>query len=220
MGRLLIMILSSMHEFFMVSTTWIYRERLKWLERNYGLAGVGFYWKAVAQIGLSGGSTPMAYLMALRGRGIRYHDIELIIQKSGLFVNNDNCISLVDTEENGLHRKDAHKATGARTTGAGATGTSATGAGARPGPCSQLEEKNRTECAREEKFYRFMQTRCPNLLLMEQPLTLDEFLTLRQDFGTKAVQEVLLDMENRTDLHARNCFHTAHRWLERRSCHK
>lgn len=210
-----------MHEFFMVSTTWIYRERLKWLERNYGLAAIGFYWKAVAQIGLSGGSTSMSSLMALRGRGMRMVHIQEIVEKSGLFTfGKDSLVELIESDENGLHKqikKDASRTSAPTGAPASAPASAQTGAQARTSVKREdIDKEQSRECAREEIFYRFMQTRCPNLLLMPEPLTLDQFLALRQDYSTEAIQDVLLDMENHTALHARNCYYTARRWLEHR----
>ena len=204
-----------MQEFIMMSSTWIYRPRLKRLEAQYGLAGIGFYWKAVAQIALSGGSVHEAQLLALRGRGIKIVDIVEIIATSGLFIHDDNNdVTITPELENGL-REPPPSRPRARASAPTSTPTP-TRPGVRPGPIDQLIEKNRIDRAREESFDRFMQCRCPHLLEMEQPLTLDEFESLRQEFDVAAIQEVLLDMENRTDLNTRSCLATARSWLKRR----
>lgn len=63
-----------------------------------------------------------------------------------------------------------------------------------------------------------MEERCPHLLLMEEPLTLEDFRKLKKYFTWGQIQEVLLDMENDNNLYQnkRNGYRTALSWLKRR----
>lgn len=63
-----------------------------------------------------------------------------------------------------------------------------------------------------------MEARCPHLLLMEEPLALEDFRKLKKSYTWGQIQEVLLDMENDKNLYQnkRNCYQTALSWLNRR----
>lgn len=65
----------------------------------------------------------------------------------------------------------------------------------------------------QEQFAQYMRLRCPHLVEMEDPLTLQEFRQLRQQFGKERVRQVLLDMENRPSLDCRSVYVTASKWL-------
>ena len=69
--------------------------------------------------------------------------------------------------------------------------------------------------AEEAQLREYMQAFCPHLCEMEDPLTLDEFRRLRDEFGKERVRQVLTAMENRPGLERRSVYVTARDWLGR-----
>ncbi len=210
----------------MHSTTGSYSKNLLKLQADYGLAGIGFYWKAVELLMFNTKRIPIHYFQILRYKPLRFFDVYDIIYQSGLFDIDENfCVSLAKDAQNGIEEKSlnnyfdhllacacppAHPCAG---TQAGTdTGTPEC---ALPGP---IKEEIRREYDAQSQFNRFMQRCCNHLREMEEPLTLDQFRELKKGYSWQQIQDVLIQMENEVDLYRkkRSCYQTALVWLKRR----
>ena len=78
--------------------------------------------------------------------------------------------------------------------------------------------KNRPDIAKNLIVQSFLNENCPHLSEMEQPLTVTEYGWLRQFYTDTQIQDVLLDMENDTNVvrSKRSAYHTALSWLRKR----
>lgn len=224
--------------FYQVSSDWLYSPVLNRIENKYGLAGIGFYWKVVSKISLMDGCAPLIFLMALRGRGLRWCDATSIINDFGLFAKNEEgfVIMLDKCPQNGLRKQLCSKHTrsgasgagtsdvgadvgaGADATGADATDAGATGAGSAQVIVDSLKEKIREEIEAEQSFEKFLQNQCPHLLLMQEPITFEQLKMLRKDYSIAEIRSVLVDMENKVDVEIiyRSCYSTCLSWLKKR----
>lgn len=234
-------------QFFQVSSDFIYSPLLNRVENKFGLAGIGFYFKAVAMIKLMNDSAPKINLLSLRNTGLRWVEAEDILDNYDLFEKDHrgNYILRDNSPENGLVGARSHKSSRTGATGAGApagaeapgsagteAGTAAgaeasAGASAEAGSAQVLvdplktikEETIKREINAEEAFLRFMNNQCPHLLKFEEPLTFDQLKTLRQAFSEAEIKSVLKDMNNKVSLEYkfRSCYDTARNWLEARA---
>ena len=70
----------------------------------------------------------------------------------------------------------------------------------------------------ELKFNRWLSKEYPHLAKMEQPLTMEQWTTLRDTYGKDAVENVLTKMENWKPLTKKNrsAYRTAQNWLQRK----
>lgn len=211
--------------FYQVSSDWLYSPVLNRIENKYGLAGIGFYWKVVSKISLMDGCAPLIFLMALRGRGLRWCDAESVLNDFGLFGRNcdGNIVMLDKCPQNGL-RKQKHTrntrvcTTDVRATYADAMCAGATGAGSAQVIVDSLKEKIREEIEAEQSFEKFLQNQCPHLLLMQEPITFEQLKMLRKDYSIAEIRSVLVDMENKVDVEIiyRSCYSTCLSWLKKR----
>ena len=212
-------------QFFLHSSTANRSMKLEQLKAKHGLAGIGFYWQAVELIMAFNEKVPIDFFLAFRYKPIRFRDVYDIIENYGLFdVDAQHMVSLRIDLENGIGdasinnllkfisvndptRVSSHASSGA-----------SSGASLRPGHCDIDKEKIRVEIEAQKQFDSFMEARCPHLLLMEEPLTLEDFRKLKKYFTWGQIQEVLLDMENDNNLYQnkRNGYQTALSWLNRR----
>lgn len=78
----------------------------------------------------------------------------------------------------------------------------------------ELDKELELERAHEHKFYQFMDHHCPHLALMPEPLTYDQYKRLKAHFAADDIRDVLIGMENRTDMNYRSAYLTAMRWLQ------
>ena len=205
-------------DFFLHSSKAFHSKKLLKLQQDYGLGGIGFYWQAVELIISHNYRVPISFFMVIRYRPIREDDVEPIIRNYGLFdVDEDNMVTLYSDKENGIGEETINLLKKLTL----ACGCAEAGAEARthPGPCEIDINKItlKKTCARD-KFDRFMQFRCPHLLEMEEPLTLEDFYELKLDYTWIQIQEVLLAMENEIGLSSkrRSCYLTALSWLKQR----
>lgn len=212
-------------QFFLHSSTANRSMKLEQLKAKHGLAGIGFYWQAVELIMAFNEKVPIDFFLAFRYKPIRFRDVYDIIENYGLFdVDAQHMVSLRIDLENGIGdasinnllkfisvndptRVSSHASSGA-----------SSGASLRPGHCDIDKEKIRVEIEAQKQFDSFMEARCPHLLLMEEPLTLDDYRKLKTSYTWGQIQEVLLDMENDNNLYQnkRNGYRTALSWLKRR----
>lgn len=234
-------------QFFQVSSDFIYSPLLNRVENKFGLAGIGFYFKAVAMIKLMDGSAPKINLLSLRNTGLRWVEAEDILDNYDLFEKDHrgNYILRGNSPENGLVEARSHKSSRTGATGAGtpagaeAPGSAGTEAGTAAGaeasagasaeagsaqvlvdPLKTIKEETiKREINAEEAFLRFMNNQCPHLLNFEEPLTFDQLKTLRQAFSEAEIKSVLKDMNNKVGLEYkfRSCYDTARNWLEARA---
>lgn len=226
-------------QFFQVSSDFIYSPLLNRVENKFGLAGIGFYFKAVAMIKLMDGSAPKINLLSLRNTGLRWVEAEDILDNYDLFEKDHrgNYILRGNSPENGLVEARSHKSSRTGATGAGTpAGAEAPGsAGAEAGaeasaeagsaqvlvdPLKTIKEETiKREINAEEAFLRFMNNQCQHLLNFEEPLTFDQLKTLRQAFSEAEIKSVLKDMNNKVGLEYkfRSCYDTARNWLEARA---
>ena len=96
-------------------------------------------------------------------------------------------------------------------------GASARSSGREQDKDKEKDKRNKLERA-QNKFYEFMEQRCPHLMEMAEPLTFDEFRELKKSYSWPEIKEVLLAMENDIGLcdRRRNCQTTALSWLKNR----
>lgn len=226
-------------EFFIHSTTAHYSKYLLKLQETYGLAGLGFYWKAVELILLGCRKVPIDHFMILRYKPLRFFDIYDILYDSGLFEIDENFrVSLSKDADLGIDKKtvkqyfellDSGASDNARASArdnAIADVRDSAIADARdsecvhPGPFEIDKEKTRLEKEAQAQFDRFMRRRCPHLLEMDEPFTLEQFRELKKTFTWKEIQDVLIEMENDKDVSVkkRSCYQTALSWLKHRKC--
>ena len=78
--------------------------------------------------------------------------------------------------------------------------------------------KNRPDIAKDLLIESFLKENCPHLSKMEQPLTMTEYGWLKNFYTDAQIQDVLLDMENDTNVvrSKRSAYHTALFWLRKR----
>ena len=78
--------------------------------------------------------------------------------------------------------------------------------------------KNRPDIAKDLLIESFLKVNCPHLSEMEQPLTMTEYGWLKNNYTDTQIQDVLLDMENDTNVvrSKRSAYHTALSWLRKR----
>ena len=216
-------------------TTAQYSKDLKKIEQAYGVAGIGFYWKAIEILFLSQMPTPMVNILKNGYKRLSRTEAERIILESGLFdVDELNRVTLKKDNkiEYGIGKKSLNNyfskltllSDNASCTGTGAeacteacaetcaeacTGT---------GHCKLNKEKKREENIARETLLIFMEERCPHLLEMAEPLTLAQFRDLKKSYSEEQVKEVLLDMENDVGLsnRRRSCYQTTLSWLNKR----
>ena len=224
-------------QFFLHSTTARRRPKLEQLKAKYGLAGIGFYWQAVELIMVCNEKVPIDNFLAIRYKPIRFWDVYDIIENYDLFdVDEQHMVSLRNDPENGIGEpsiknllqftteSDPLRASSRVSSGAssgvssGASSGVSSGASLRPGHSDIDKEKIRVEIEAQKLFDSFMEARCPHLLLMEEPLALEDFRKLKKSYTWGQIQEVLLDMENDNNLYQnkRNGYRTALSWLKRR----
>lgn len=86
------------------------------------------------------------------------------------------------------------------------------------GHCKLNKEKKREENIARETLLIFLEERCPHLLEMAEPLTLEQYRELKKSYSEEQIKEVLLDMENDVGLsnRRRSCFQTTSSWLKKR----
>lgn len=246
-------------EYFLHSTMARYADALKQLEHDYGLAAVGFFWKAVELIFVNNGVASYAAVLALRARPLRFNQAVAIVKYNQLFVFNKHeaTVRLNPDVQNGLYRMPRRLSSSRRRTDAGTGASTGVGeasvqaeAGASvgteactdvgadasphasvPAVPSEIERREKEEVCEnnlrathtrevpkelqtEQMLQTFLASRCPSLLEMEEPLTVDEYLELRRRYDRHDIEQVLLDMHNdfRT-ANARSCYALADKWL-------
>jgi hypothetical protein len=220
-------------------TTAQYSKDLKRIENAYGVAGIGFYWKAIEILFLNQTPTPMVNLLKNGYKRLSRTEAERIILESGLFdVDELNRVSLKKDKdiEYGIGKKslnayfsklalfkdDASCAEAGTGTCAEACAEACTETCAEActgtGHCKLNKEKKREENIARETFFIFMEENCRHLLEMAEPLTLAEYRELKKWYTPEQIREVFIDMENDIGLskRRRNCFQTAFSWLKKR----
>ena len=229
-------------DFFLHSSTAWRRRKLLNLQARYGLAGIGFYWQAVELLMAHNYKLPISNFLELRCGPIRYNDVKIIIRTSDLFeVDEHDYVSLKPDKEGGIEENSImayqellekiengdelpDSRTGACTSACTGTCTgtcteactdACTGAGY---PNKDIDEDLRKEIEAQTKFNDFMSSRCPHLLDMDEPLTLDEYYKLKKNYSWKMIEDVLIEMENCKGLskNRRSCYQTALSWLKKR----
>ena len=219
-------------DFFIHTTKASDAAKLKKLQDDYKLAGLGFYWKVVELLMLCPTKVHFNTILTLREPPISFNKVKAILNDYDLFVvDENNYVTLKVDKENGIGEKSlesylsfftsssrasdaSHESRASSHTSSGAS----SGASLRPGHCDIDKEKIRVEIEAQKQFDSFMEARCPHLLLMEEPLTLDDYRKLKTSYTWGQIQEVRLDMENDNNLYQnkRNGYRTALSWLKRR----
>ena len=209
-------------EFFLHSTTAHYSRLLLKLEHDYGLAAIGFYWKAVELIILSGKKIPIHFFQSLRHKPLRFFDVYGIIYSSELFDIDENFfVTLAQDPEKSIGLKSYENyLTSVRNSVIAderdnVIASTRNSACVCPGPIEMNKEKIRLDGEAQKQLSRFMHLRCPHLLEMEDPLTLEEYRELKKDYTWRQIQGVLVNMENEVGLsrRKRSCYQTALTWL-------
>ena len=216
-------------EYFIHSSTASYSKDLKKLVSEHGLAGLGFFWMAVEKLILSNMPIPLTDLVKRGFRGLSRTQATDIVINSGLFHYDENeMVSLAEKVDYGIDKKSlktyfvklslcapACECVAPRVAECVAESVAPRVAA---GHCKLNKEKKREENIARETLLIFMEERCPHLLEMAEPLTLQQFRELKKSYSEDQVKEVLLDMENDIGLcdRRRNCQTTALSWLKNR----
>ena len=215
-------------------TTARYSEDLKKIVNAYGVAGYGFYWMAIEIMLFSQEPIPMIILQKNGYKRLSRTEAERIILDSELFdVDELNRVTLNKDKKDidfGIDKKSlesyfsklafcygevSRAVTGAVT---GAVTSAVTSAGAVPFEIEKDNKRKRINNIARETLFIFMEERCPHLLEMAEPLTLQQFRELKKSYSEDQVKEVLLDMENDVGLsnRRRSCYQTSLSWLTKR----
>ena len=223
-------------EFFKHSSTAQYSKDLKRIEQAYGVAGIGFYWKAVEILFLSQMPTPIINILKDGYKRLSRTEAERIILESGIFdVDELNRVTLkkeIKDVDYGIDKKSLEtyfskltlcsggiSRTGSRVEACAEACTEAcTETGTGTVPLKTDKDKSREDNIAREALLIFMEERCPHLLEMAEPLTLKQFRELKKSYSWEQIKEVLLDMENDVGLNKRkrNCYQTTLSWLKKR----
>jgi len=243
-------------EFFLHSTLNEYSRKLNLIKKHYGIAGLGFYWRAVEKLMWEGQKVSIETLVALRDKPIRYADAKEIIKRCGLFIVDDtNYVIMANDIENGIakntmdnyfaniHIDNPEKLTAevcwdtctdactdaytdARTDVCADARTDACTdacADARTDACyldnKDLDKEKDIDKEEHKLLKEFMEKNYPHLLQMQEPLNMEQFKALRNNYSRDQIEEVFLQMENSIDLYKkkRSCYLTALSWLKARS---
>lgn len=218
-------------QFYQVSTDWIYSPVLLRIERNYGLSGIGFYWKVVAVLKRAEMPLSEQHLLSLRGRGLQWKEAaELLHHTPEIFMRDEQGLYLLTTDQKATGLRPSPPRTQAGMPPGTQTGTEAgterrtdTGTETRTETGSaqviidnKREEKTRLEEKAQLEFSSFMEEHCPHLQLMAEPITFNQLKKLRKRYSIHEIRSVLCDMENKPGLekNCRSCYETAVKWLE------
>ena len=219
-------------------TTARYSEDLKKIVNAYGVAGYGFYWMAIEMMLFSQEPIPMINLQKNGYKRLSRTEAERIILDSELFnVDELNRVTLNKNKKDidfGIDNKsletyfsklafcsgEVSRAVAGAVAGAvtSAVTGAVTGAGAVPFEIEKDNKRKSINNKERETLLIFMEERCPHLLEMAEPLTLQQFRELKKSYSEDQVKEVLLDMENDVGLsnRRRSCYQTSLTWLTKR----
>ena len=252
-------------DFFIHSTKACDSAKLQKLQKDYKLAGLGFYWKVVELLMLCPIKVHFNSILTLREPPISFNVVKAIINDYDLFnVDENNYVTLKVDKETGVGEKSLESylsffCSSSRASDASHTSRASSHAssGASSDACtparSSFKEKkdnkindslvinkierkedegtqsdvsrytealckNRPDIAEEVMFESFLKKNCPHLSEMEQPLTMTEYGWLKKSYTDAQIQDVLLDMENDTNVvrSKRSAYHTALSWLRKR----
>lgn len=221
--------------FFLHSISAKYSEGLKWIEANYGLAGLGFYWKAVEALIECNRGVYIHFFERFNKPQLHFKDGYNIIYASGLFeIDKDFNVTLAPVSYNELGiGKSSYKVyfkqlnSYADPQAQAQTGPQVQAQGG-PQAHTPAVPLNREEIDKEmerqkereirTQFNRFMRFSCPHLLDMQEPLSLEEYRELKKNYTWNQIQDVLVSMENELglDQRKRSCYQTALAWLKKR----
>ena len=257
-------------DFFIHTTKASDSAKLKKLQDDYKLAGLGFYWKVVELLMLCPIKVHFNTILTLREPPISFNIVKAILNDYDLFdVDENNYVTLKVDKGNGIGEKSlesylsffssssrasdaSHESRASSHASSGAC-TDASSDACTPARSSFKEKKdnknndylvinnkieskadegtqsdvfrytealfkNRPDIAEEVMFESFLKKNCPHLSEMEQPLTMTEYGWLKKTYTDAQIQDVLLDMENDTNVirTKRSAYHTALSWLRKR----
>ncbi|MBR5716963.1 MAG: DUF4373 domain-containing protein [Bacteroidales bacterium] len=257
-------------DFFIHSTKACDSAKLQKLQKDYKLAGLGFYWKVVELLMLCPIKVHFNSILTLREPPISFNIVKAIINDYDLFdVDENNYVTLKIDKGNGIGEKslesylsffssssrasDASHESRKSSRASSDTCTDASSGACTPSRSSFKENKdnkiynlsvinnkieskadegtqndvsritealckNRPDIANELLIESFLKKNCPHLSEMEQPLTMTEYGWLKKYYTDTQIQDVLLDMENDTNVFRtkRSAYHTALSWLRKR----
>ena len=232
-------------EFFIHSTKASDSAKLQKLQKDYKLAGLGFYWKVVELLMLCPIKVHINSIMALRKGPISFNVVKAIINDYDLFdVDENNYVSLKIDKETGVGEKSlesylsffssSSRASGVshesrasshvRTDASSDTHTDASSDVCTPASSScEIKDKKtkyiESEIERTQQMINnFYLKKCPHLCKMEQQITAEEIKRLLKRYSETQIQDVLLAMENekKVYLEKRSVFQTALSWLKKR----
>jgi hypothetical protein len=216
-------------EFFIHSATGCFSKDLKKLVNEHGMAGLGFFWMALEKILLCNRPVPLIDLVQKGFNGLSRTQASNIIINSGLFYFDENeLVTLVDKVDYGIDKKtlETYFAKLSLCTPSCACMDKRVDKrmdkrmdmSVDAGHCKLNKEKKREENIARETLLIFLEERCPHLLEMAEPLTLEQYRELKKSYSEEQIKEVLLDMENDVGLsnRRRSCFQTTSSWLKKR----
>ena len=219
--------------FFKHSTTSRKSPNVVKIYNEYGVAGLGFYWVVLEKLIFADSPVPLSDLVHRDIKGFSRLQATKIIVNSGLFYYDENgMISLMKKVDYGIDKGSletyfrnlslcppscARVAEGVaeRVAEGVAEGVAERVAA---GPCELDKEEKRAENIAREAYLIFMEEHCPSLLLMVEPMTLNEYRKLKKWYTEEQIKEVLMAMDNMPKLtdRCKNCYKTALLWLTKR----
>ena len=220
-------------EFFIHSTKASDSAKLQKLQKDYKLAGLGFYWKVVELLMLCPIKVHINSILALKESPISFNVVKAIINDYDLFdVDENNYVSLKIDKGTGVGEKSLESYLSFFSSSSRASGVShesRVSSRASSGACtptrSSYEEKDEktkyieSEIGRtQQMIINFLKKKCPHLCKMEQQITAEEYMRLLERYSETQIQDVLLAMENekKVYLEKRSVFQTALSWLKKR----
>lgn len=232
-------------DFFIHSTKAGDAAKLKKLQDDYKLAGLGFYWKVVELLMLCPIKVHFNSILTLREPPISFNKVKAIINDYDLFeVDENNYVTLKIDKGNGIGEKSlesylsffssssrasdvSHESHASSRASSDACTDASSGASS--GACTLtrsifeeikfIKENSESENERTQQFVNnFLMKKCPHLYKMEQHITAKEYKRLLLRYSETQIEDVLLSMENdkKVYLEKRSVFQTALSWLKKR----
>ena len=207
--------------FFKHSTTSRKSPNVVKIYNEYGVAGLGFYWVVLEKLIFADSPVPLSDLVHRDIKGFSRLQATKIIVNSGLFYYDENgMISLMKKVDYGIDKGSLETYFRNLSLCPPSCARVAEGVAERvaAGPCELDKEEKRAENIAREAYLIFMEEHCPSLLLMVEPMTLNEYRKLKKWYTEEQIKEVLMAMDNMPKLtdRCKNCYKTALLWLTKR----
>lgn len=224
-------------EWFKHTTTASNSKELRRLEKTYGFAGIGFYWKLYEKIQLNGGAFPMEEALSWARREFSSIKIRAVLCDSGLFdVDEFDMVHLAvnQTMEDEQNPSASESVADSDEQNPSTSENAAKNNGESAPTPARKEEKDKKDkrekgigrvrqlltlaaTPEEQKFYQEMLDKFPNVCKLDDPLTYDEYLRIKKWNPDCDVGGLLQAMQNFRPLNKkyRSAYLTLKNWVKR-----